>query len=78
MTPLVWLFRLDAITIRIIQRDLDGRTEIAVLGSDGLRKRQLFETTTDAERFRSVLVTELAASGFELTWTNAPGGSTTA
>ena len=75
MTPHVWLFRQDAATIRIIQRVYDGRAEVVVLGSEGLRKHQLFETPLDAERFRGVLVTELLATGFELTWTNASPAS---
>ena len=71
MTPLVWLFRLEGATIRIVQRDADGGVEINVLGSDGLRKQQLFQTATDADVFRAVLTAELVGSGFNLAWTNA-------
>jgi hypothetical protein len=70
MTPHVWLFRLESATIRIIQRDEGSGSEVVVLGSDGLRKQQAFQTPADADRYRAALMDELAASGFRLAWTN--------
>jgi hypothetical protein len=70
MNPRVWLFRLDSAIIRVVQREFEGKAEIVVLGSDGLRKHQVFETAADADRFRATLELELRAGGFQLSWTN--------
>jgi hypothetical protein len=75
MTPLVWLFRRDSATIRIIQRDAEPGSEVVVLGSEGLRSRQVFQTRTDADAFRAVLTTEFLGSGFVLAWTNVPAST---
>jgi hypothetical protein len=71
MTPIVWLFRLEAITIRVIHREMDGKAEVVVLGSEGLRKQQVFDARQHAEQFCSELHSELLSKGFTMTWTNA-------
>jgi hypothetical protein len=73
MQPLIWLYRLETVTIRVVQRDRDGGgTEIVLLGPEGLRRRQRCATPEKAQHFRRTLEAELRAGGFVLRWTNAP------
>ena len=71
MEPHVWLYQKDLRTYRIVQRPAETGSEVLIMGPDGIRTRQTFQTAQDADRFRSTLTRRIVAKGFTLAWASA-------
>ena len=74
-TAQVWLFSKDWATVRLVQRNLDWRIDVRLIGPGGWRAHRTFTKPPDADAFRQALVAQLETAGFRLSWEPPASGS---
>ena len=68
MTPTIWLYKNDEVTLKAIQRPTEAGVEVLVVGSGGERAHHTFHTDGEAHSFHQSLHAMMARRGFKLAW----------
>jgi hypothetical protein len=66
MTHDVWLYRNDYHTFRTVQRQTDEGAEVLLLGPQGQRAHERFDTIDAAIAFREAVAERILQCGFSL------------